>query len=96
MSVQVQNAGAHARRISRKQKSSEREAERRRVQRQLSFDVDRVLTFNEWCVLNGISKRTGRRILTSGCGPVVTQLSERRIGITVGNNRRWQEARSRS
>jgi len=26
----------------------------------------------------------------------VTQLSERRIGITVGNNRRWQESRARS
>jgi len=75
---------------------SAREAERRRIQRQLSLDDDRVLTFNEWCALNGIGKRTGRRILTSGGGPVVTQLSERRIGITVGNNRRWQEARARS
>jgi len=72
------------------------EAERRRIQRQHSLDDDRVLTFNEWCALNGIGKRTGRRILTSGSGPVVTQLSERRIGITVGNNRRWQEARARS
>ena len=74
---------------------SPREAEQRRIQRQLSLDDDRVLTFNEWCALNGIGKRTGRRILTSGGGPVVTQLSERRIGITVGNNRRWQAARTR-
>ena len=73
-----------------------REAERRRIQRQLSLDDDRVLTFNQWCALNGIGKRTGRRILRSGNGPVVTQLSERRIGITVGNNRRWQESRARS
>ena len=72
------------------------EAEQRRIQRQLSLEDDQVLTFNEWCALNGIGKRTGRRILTSGSGPVVTQLSERRIGITVGNNRRWQEARARS
>ena len=61
-----------------------------------SLDDDRVLTFAEWCALNGIGKRTGRRIIRSGNGPVVTQLSERRIGITVGNNRRWQEARARS
>ena len=60
------------------------------------LEDDRVLTFNEWCALNGIGKRTGRRILTSGCGPVVTQLSERRIGITIGNNRIWQESRARS
>ena len=57
---------------------------------------DQVLTFAEWCKLNGISKRTGGRIIRSGNGPVVTQLSDRRIGITVGNNRRWQEARARS
>jgi hypothetical protein len=63
---------------------------------QHSLDDDKVLTFAQWCALNGIGKRTGRRILTSGCGPVVTQLSERRIGITVGNNRRWLESRARS
>jgi hypothetical protein len=72
------------------------EAERRRIQRQHSLDGDQVLTFNEWCALNGIGKRTGRRIISSGNGPIVTQLSERRIGITVGNNRRWQESRARS
>jgi hypothetical protein len=54
-----------------------------------------VLTFREWCQLNRISERTGRRILASGDGPTVTMLSARRVGITVGNNRRWQEARAR-
>ena len=63
---------------------------------QHSLDEDKVLTFAEWCELNRIGKRTGRRIIRSGNGPVVTQLSARRIGITVGNNRRWQEARARS
>lgn len=55
---------------------------------------DRVLTFAEWCELNRISPATGRRIIASGAGPVVTRLSERRIGITVGANRRWRDARS--
>ena len=76
------------------------QVERRRIQRQhllqLSLDDDKVLTFAEWCALNKIGQRTGRRIIRSGNGPVVTQLSERRIGITVGNNRRWQESRARS
>ena len=63
---------------------------------QHSLDDDKVLTFAEWCELNRLGKRTGRRIIRSGNGPVVTQLSERRIGITVGNNRRWQESRARS
>jgi hypothetical protein len=57
---------------------------------------DRVLTFAEWCELNRISPATGRRIIASGAGPVVTRLSERRIGITVGANRRWRDARSGS
>lgn len=51
---------------------------------------DQVLTFPEWCRLNRISERTGRRILAGGTGPKVTRLSERRIGITIGANRRWQ------
>jgi hypothetical protein len=57
---------------------------------------DRCLTFNEWCSLNGIGQRTGRRILKSGNGPAVVQLSERRIGITVRANREWQAARARA
>jgi hypothetical protein len=57
---------------------------------------DRVLTFAEWCELNRISPATGRRIIAGGDGPLVTRLSERRIGITVGANRRWRDARSGS
>jgi hypothetical protein len=53
-----------------------------------------VLSFLEWCFLNNFSPATGRRILKSGRGPVVTRLSERRIGITVANNVNWQAARS--
>jgi len=73
-----------------------RSTQRPHVLEQHSLEGDRVLTFAEWCELNRIGKRTGRRIIRSGNGPVMTQLSERRIGITVGNNRRWQEARARS
>ena len=57
---------------------------------------DRCLTFREWCQLNSIGQRTGRRILASGNGPVMTQLSERRIGITVRANREWQQSRERA
>jgi hypothetical protein len=57
---------------------------------------DQVLTFDEWCRLNRISERTGHRIIDSGQGPVITDLSTRRIGITVANNRRWQASRARS
>src|SRR2546423_6355796 len=55
-----------------------------------------VLTFREWCALNRISERTGRRIFDSGTGPVVTQLSSMRVGITVAANRAWQASRERA
>jgi DNA invertase Pin-like site-specific DNA recombinase len=54
-----------------------------------------VLTFLQWCSLNGFSEATGRRIMKAGKGPVITQLSARRIGVTVGNNRTWQALRAR-
>jgi hypothetical protein len=77
-----------------------REHERRRAQRALDAPLsvspdDQVLTFLEWCAINRISERNGRRILAATGGPVVTMLSARRIGITVGNNRRWQRSRER-
>jgi hypothetical protein len=78
-----------------------RELERRARQRRAALsarlppDDDAVLTFREWCALNGFSPRTGRRILKAPGGPVVTQLSPMRIGITRGNNRRWQASKAR-
>jgi hypothetical protein len=70
------------------------EAERRR---RLSLDQldNRVLTLREWCEVNGFSWNTGRRLIEAGQGPVITQLSKRRIGITIANDRAWKEARAR-
>jgi hypothetical protein len=61
----------------------------------LATDEDAVLTFREWCALNGIGERTGRRILAEPGGPVITQLSDKRIGISRRNNRTWLESRAR-
>jgi hypothetical protein len=58
-------------------------------------DDDAVLTIPEWCLLNHISERQGRRILASGTGPIVTQLSANRAGVTRRNNRIWQASRAR-
>jgi hypothetical protein len=54
----------------------------------------RVMSFAHWCALNGISPATGRRLLKAGHGPIVTRLSHRRIGITVGANIEWQAKRA--
>jgi hypothetical protein len=72
------------------------EAERRHRQSErdgANLDDHRVLSFRQWCELNGFSPATGRRILAGENGPVVTQLSERRIGITIRT--RWQQSRAR-
>jgi hypothetical protein len=57
---------------------------------------NQILSFHEWCRLNRISVRTGRRIIARGEGPVVTQLSAKRIGISVANNSLWQQSRERA
>jgi len=56
-------------------------------------DDDRVMSFDDWCKLNGFSRSTGQRLIASGNGPRFIQLSEKRKGVTVGENRRWQESR---
>jgi len=63
--------------------------------RETALSQHRVLSFLDWCWLNGISVATGRRILKSGKGPTITRLSTRRIGITVANNARWQQTLER-
>ena len=62
--------------------------------RELELNQFRVMSFAQWCALNGISPATGRRLLRSGRGPIVTRLSDRRIGITVGANVAWQAKRA--
>jgi hypothetical protein len=63
----------------------------------LSLLLDsQVLTFAEWCRLNRFSQRTGRRVISAPGGPPVVRLSPRRIGITVGANRLWQQSRERA
>jgi predicted DNA-binding transcriptional regulator AlpA len=83
---------------------SVREFQRRAEQRRRSDPVrdreielnQQVLRFSEWCALVGVSAATGRRILKSGSGPVVTRLSTRRIGISRANHVAWLASREQS
>ena len=61
-----------------------------------ALDDARVMTVAQWAQVNGVSVWTAQRLIKSGKGPVVTQISDRRIGITVRNNRAWQESRAKS
>jgi predicted DNA-binding transcriptional regulator AlpA len=90
-----ENEISERRRVRRKHKQpSPREAERRQRQ-QSEPHRDRVLSFAQWCDLNGFSKATGRRIIALGEGPPVLQLSPRRIGIKESDNAAWQASRAR-
>jgi predicted site-specific integrase-resolvase len=59
--------------------------------RQTRRTSQRILTFKQWCALNGFSESTGRRIIRAGKVRVV-QLSERRIGIGELDNADFQAA----
>jgi hypothetical protein len=91
-----------SRRALRKQHKRKQPRKRGALQAPLPFFAveatlqdEQILSFFQWCALNGFSPRTGRRVLASGNGPTITQISDKRIGITVGNNRAWQASRAR-
>ena len=80
----------------REQRLKKQNAAKQALRQRLAVDDDAVLTFAEWCALNGFSVRVGRNVIKSGDGPIITGLSDRRIGITRKNNREWQASRARS
>jgi predicted DNA-binding transcriptional regulator AlpA len=81
----------------RARKARNRKAHRRkaRLQAQVADDADRVLSYGEFCALVGISEREMRRMIVDGRGPKLTMITERRIGVTRGNLRKWLERRER-
>jgi hypothetical protein len=69
-------------------------ATRKQLREKFAADDDAILGFKQWCALNDLSERQGRRILAEPGGPVVTKLSDKKIGISRRHNREWQEART--
>jgi hypothetical protein len=59
--------------------------------RELGLNQFRVMSSRAKGALSRISPRQGAGFWSAE--PMVTRPSDRRIGITVGNNRRWQELR---
>jgi hypothetical protein len=87
------------RRQNEEQQRRLREAERRRLQteeRDRALDDQRVMTKRQCAEINSISVWTLDRLIKAGKGPVITQISDRRIGVTIGNNRKWQASRERA
>ena len=81
----------------RRANQRKRALEQRRVLNSFATPLDdQVLTIPQWAALNGFSERTAFRILDGANPPRVVQLSAKRIGIRVGDNRIWQESRARA
>jgi hypothetical protein len=56
-------------------------------------DDRRVMSFRQWCELNGFSWWTGKRLCARGEGPIITRLSARRKGIQYRHHVQWLESR---
>jgi hypothetical protein len=65
-------------------------------ERDRAVDELRVLTKAQAAKICGISIWTLKRLIDAGKGPKLTQISDRRVGIRVGDLRRWQESRERA
>jgi hypothetical protein len=98
---EVRDAERKGRPRKKKTKSERKKRERQIRQEARTQAIDRdndhsVLSFLQWCGLNGFSPATGRRIIKADKGPPLIRLSERRIGITIGANREWQASGTRA
>lgn len=68
---------------------------RRQTDRDRAVDELRVVTIRQAAEILGISVWTLKREIAAGRGPKVTQLSDRRVGITLGNIGRYEASRER-
>ena len=65
----------------------------RSFDRNTAPDDDHVLSFTAWCKVNNFSYTTGLRLRKAGKGPRFIRISDRRLGVTLAENRRWRAAR---
>jgi predicted DNA-binding transcriptional regulator AlpA len=62
----------------------------------LTQDDLKVLTLKEWARLTGLSFQTAKRLIASGDGPRIIQLSTKRMGVRMIDAARWSEQRLRA
>ena len=56
-------------------------------------DLDRVLPLSDWFRRVGLPSRSGRRLIASGEGPIITELTEQRKGVRERDHIAWLERR---
>jgi hypothetical protein len=68
-------------------------AVRRRPVPLVGDDGDVVLSFLEWARMAGLSERTAQEIRARGEGPRCIKLTDKKLGVTLAEHRRWMKAR---
>jgi hypothetical protein len=53
-----------------------------------------VMSLKQWRSIAALSERAARRLIRAGGGPVLTKLNDSKFGVTLGNHKRWLEART--
>jgi hypothetical protein len=87
-----------AKRIKRRKKTEAERVAMREADRAViakAQNANQVLTFRQWTLLAGVSVDTARRLIKAGNGPIITQMSQRRIGVRLADHIRWQATRAR-
>ncbi|MFY9841443.1 MAG: hypothetical protein WAK55_34225 [Xanthobacteraceae bacterium] len=56
-------------------------------------DGDVILTFQEWRDLAGLPESTARELRARGEGPRCIKLTDKKLGVTLAEHRRWMKAR---
>ena len=56
-------------------------------------DEDVVLPFLEWCALAGLPEATARQMRARGQGPRCVHLTDKKLGVTMAEHRRWIKSR---
>jgi hypothetical protein len=59
------------------------------------IDLDKVTPISAWFRRIGLPARSGFRLIQSGKGPVLTELTERRKGVRERDHIAWLESRRR-
>ena len=57
-------------------------------------DLDRITLLPDWFRRIGLPQRSGRRLIASGRGPTITNLTERCKGVRERDHLAWLEARA--
>jgi hypothetical protein len=56
-------------------------------------DGDVILPFLEWCELAGLPESTARELRARGQGPRCVRITDKKLGVTLAEHRRWMKAR---